>query len=973
MESVALTDTNGLYGLIFFLRIAAETGIRPIIGTEIVTEDERAVLLVKDRGGYHNLCKIITQRHCEKDFSLSDSLAEKGDGLVVLSDTISLLERLNGKAEIYGEVMTGRCYRPVVEFASGNGIPLVATSGAYFLESGDYQLHRLLRAIDLNTKLSRLMPGATAPPEAWLMPQEKISEHFPHIPDAIANTEKIREMCRFRGDLGSFISPGAHGTDRGKAMKILRRKCESGARQRYGTITREIRSRLEYELKIIEEKGFADMFLVVDDIVKRTPICCGRGSAAASIVSYCLGITHVDPIKNNLYFERFLNPERRDPPDIDLDFAWDERDRVLNYIFKKYGGDRSAMVANHTGFRPRSAVREVAKVYGMPERDIKRATDRLAHLWRWRDESIEDIVANHPMFAGFDLQHPWPEILRWATRLQDIVRHISVHCGGVVIVPDCISRYVPVEKAPKGVPILQWEKDQTEDSGLAKIDLLGNRSLAVIRDTLSAIRRNSGRIIDYERFDPIDDPETQRMIASGDTMGVFYIESPAMRQLQKKTRRGDYEHLVIHSSIIRPAANNFINEYVRRLRGMPYRPIHPILDKVLKETYGIMVYQEDVTKIAIAMAGFSARDGDGLRKTLSKKRSARQLSTYREMFFSGARNRGVEDNVIERVWEMILSFGGYSFCKPHSASYALVSFKSAYLRAHYPAEFMAAVMSNQGGYYTTFAYISEARRMGLRVLPPDINESERKYIGKGREIRMGLMQLKGLRGEALDLIIEERNSGPYVSFENFLQRTDLDPSDLRILIKAGCFDSISGGRTRAQLLWQIEATRSQDNCSSQMWLDLYDSDTVRLPNLGNYDLHRMIINEVEVFGFPLSVHPLDLYGNILKKIELIPACHIHEYVGKRICVAGWWITNKLVYTKNDKPMAFISFEDQTSLYETILFPDIFKRYCSRFTPVRPYILKGMVVDDMGAVSLRVEEMVIIGKSKSSAAKRRILY
>jgi error-prone DNA polymerase len=305
-------------------------------------------------------------------------------------------------------------------------------------------------------------------------------------------------------------------------------------------------------------------------------------------------------------------------------------------------------------------------------------------------------VSHDPVYKDLELKQPWQEILSLATKLDGYPRNMSVHCGGVVIAPDRIDRHVPVEPAPKGVRIIQWEKDQAEDAGLVKIDLLGNRSLAVIRDALAAVKENYGVAIDYAAWDPTEDPETQEIIRRGETVGVFYVESPAMRQLQQKCGRGDFDHLVIHSSIIRPAANKYIREYVRRLRGGAYQPLHPIMDEVLGETYGIMVYQEDVSRIAMAMAGFSAVDADLLRKILSKKRAGKKLEDYREMFYAGALARGVSRPVVDEVWEMVLSFAGYSFCKPHSASYALVSYKSAWLRAHYPAEFLAAVLSNQG-------------------------------------------------------------------------------------------------------------------------------------------------------------------------------------------------------------------------------------------------------------------------------------
>jgi len=959
MDTVAVTETNGLYGLIFFQQIAEETGVRPVFGAEIVTAEERAVLLVRTGEGYANLCRMLTLRHTADEFVLSAELI-KSNGLVILSDSLSILNAMKNRPHVYAELIGGRNWRPILAFAREHDIPPAATNAMHFLDPADYALHRLMRAIDLNAKLSRLSENEVAPSSAWLKDPSQMRDTFPNLPEALENTIRIAEMCRWQHPCQSTLDAGFEDLDSGGVMDALRKKCNQGAIRRYGSITPEVQKRLDHELQIIGDKGFGSVFLMVEDIVRQSPRTCGRGSAAASIVSYTLGITHVDPLRHNLFFERFLNPGRKDPPDIDVDFAWDERDDILEYIFQKYGSGRSAMVANHVGFRLRAAVREVAKVYGLPEGEIKLVTDRLSHLWSWGTASIEEVIASHPLFKGMTLNPPWPEILRQAGRLQGAFRYLSVHCGGVVIVPDSLSNHVPVENAPKGVRIVQWEKDQTEDSGLIKIDVLGNRSLAVIRDALAAIRKHTGEIIQYPDLNPIDDPETQDLIRKGDTLGVFYVESPATRQLQKKAGTGDYEHLVIHSSIIRPAANTYINAYVRRLHGEPWEPLHPILGDILKETYGIMVYQEDVTRVAMALAGFSAEEGDGLRKSLSKKRGGQKLQAYRERFEAGAQSKGVDLETIHKIWEMILSFSGYSFCKPHSASYALVSFKSAWLRRHYPAEFMAAVISNRGGYYSTFAYLTESRRMGLTILPPDINWSDGPYIGRGRSIRIGLMQLKGLKSSALDAVLRNREmNGPYRSLDDLQRRIAIDPSDLRILIKAGCFDRVSQGRSRAELLWQVMAGRRPKKESVQTSLDLFQEEAVRVPELGRYDFRTLLLHEVEVLGFPISVHPLELYREGLRGLDYVPANQMSRHIGKRVAMIGWWVTNKLVYTRTEEPMSFISFEDTTALYETIFFPDAFRRFCRYWTQSRPYILYGTIEDDLGALSLHVTDMAFL--------------
>ncbi|MBN1511753.1 MAG: DNA polymerase III subunit alpha, partial [Phycisphaerae bacterium] len=580
MPAMALTDTNGVYGLVWFLQYAAERGLRPIVGSELRTETERAVLLARNRQGYETLCRIISRRLSETDFCLGATLMEAREHLVVLSDRVPLLRALgrgNGTSQIYVELNDPEVEPALMDFSRRSGIPPVATNDVYFVDPSDFPLHRLLRAIDLNTSLSRIPPEEVAAGDRWLKPEPDMARRYPHLKRALENTERIAAECSADMDIGNLVFPSYTPPEGMDAFEYLREECYRGAEWRYGELSDSVLKRLKHELAIIRDKGFATYFLVVRDIVRQSDRTCGRGSAAASLVSYCLGITHVEPITHNLFFERFLNEGRTDPPDIDVDFPWDERDRVFDYVFEKYGASRAAMISNHVGFGARAAVREVAKVYGLPEQEIKAVTERMGYFWRV--SRLEDSLKNHPVYEDMDLKPPWPEIVRLAMKLEGYPRHVSVHCGGIVVVPDRIDRYVPVEPAPKGVPVVQWEKDQAEDAGLIKIDLLGNRSLAVIRDALAAIRENYGTDIDYERWDPTGDAKTQDCMRRGDTMGVFYVESPSMRQLQKKCGTGDFDHLVIHSSIIRPAANRYIREYVRRLRGGEYRSLHAILDE----------------------------------------------------------------------------------------------------------------------------------------------------------------------------------------------------------------------------------------------------------------------------------------------------------------------------------------------------------------------------------------------------------
>lgn len=961
MGAMALTDINGVYGLVWFLQYAADRGLKPVVGAEVRTETERATLLARNRNGYETLCRIISRRQLDHGFCLSRALLAEREDLIVLSDQIPLLTSLgrqNGASGLYVELNDPRREAALRQYSRAAGIPPVATNDVYFADAADFPLHRLLRAIDRNTSLSRIPPEELVREDQWLKPEDLMARRYPHLPQAMENTARIAEECAGTLAIGTRVFPAIDLPDGADAFDYLREECYRGAERRYGELADSVLKRLEHELRIIEDKGFASYFLIVRDIVRQSARTCGRGSAAASLVAYCLGITHVEPITHNLFFERFLNEGRTDPPDIDIDFPWDERDGVFDYVFQKYGTERAAMISNHVGFRARAAVREVAKVYGLPEQEIGAVTRRMGYYWDLN--YLEETVARHPVYKDMELKDPWPEILRLAVRLDGYPRHLSVHCGGIVVVPDRVDRYVPVERAPKGVPIIQWEKDQAEDAGLIKIDLLGNRSLAVIRDALAAVRENYHVDIDYEQWDPTADARTQDYMRRGDTLGVFYVESPAMRQLQQKCRTGDFDHLVIHSSIIRPAANKYIREYVRRLRSGRWQPLHPVLDEVLHETYGIMVYQEDVSRIAMAMAGFSASDADLLRKILSRKRAAQTLEDYRQKFHAGCRARGIPRNVVDEVWEMIMSFSGYSFCKPHSASYALVSYKSCYLRAHYPAEFMAAVLSNQGGYYSAFAYVSEARRMGLRVLLPDVNESGRAYRGKDGTVRVGLMQLKGLRESALQAILQARAQGPFRSFDDFLGRVPIDAADVKVLVKSGAVDSIASGATRPEMIWRALAWHETRAARRPIMRSLFqDMPSVAPPQVPQYSPRTILEHELETLDFLISRHPLALYAPALAKLPHVRGADLSRHAGRRVTTVGWWVTGKLVTTKTDAPMEFISFEDTSALYETVFFPQAYARFCHMLNRSRPYVLSGVVQEEFGVVTLAVDAVRLL--------------
>lgn len=937
-ESLALTDHNNLYALPEFLRWCKEYRLTPIIAAELVTSGGEALLYAEGNRGFSNLCRVISEYHCRKDFSLVSSVSAGPDGIHAVCDALPLIDSLKSVLPVYY-----RMRRPKIPPLSvrKEDIPCIIAPAMVFSSDTDFQVHRLLRAIDNNTTLSRLTEADVFHPDALFMPRKKLFDRFEVFDYAIEATEKFCKTICSRKEFGASLMPGfSCGIS---SAEYLRSKAFEGALRRYGELSDAVVTRLNYELDLIEKKGFSDYFLVVDDIVRQSPRTCGRGSGAASIVAFSLGITNVDPIRYNLMFERFLNPGRVDPPDIDVDFAWDERDGVLDYVFDKYGNGHAAMVATHLTCGARMAIREVARIYGLTEEEIGRVTGKIPYFVDLGEyaQSIMEVLKQWPAMKGVVLDPPWPEILEKAGKIIGMPRGIGTHCGGVVITTAPINTVAPIQYSAKGYPIIQWEKDGAEEMGLVKIDLLGNRSLAVIRDAIANIKAE-GIAFDEHNWDSQSDASTIELFSKGESMGVFYVESPAMRLLQRKSGTGDFDHLVIHSSIIRPAANKYIREYLKRLHGEPWTALHPKLNETLSETFGIMVYQEDVSKVAMALADFSVEDADMLRKIMSKKTKTARFEDYRKMFFNGAIKKGVAEPVVKEIWQMMLSFSGYSFCKPHSASYVQVSFQSGYLKAHFGASFMAAVLSNYGGYYSTQAYISEAMRMGISIVPPDINKSDYRYYSSKNSIIVGFCQIKGLSRSAQEQIVQERSKGgPFCSMDDFLSRSGVSESDAEKLILAGACDCFASGFARPQLFWQMRRF-------------FRSSASESVPQLKALSPSQFLQYQYKTLGFLTVCHPITLV-KFPRKIS-IKAKDIDKWVGKRVTIAGWCVTAKTVSTKLGTTMEFVTFEDETGLIETVFFPQVYSRYAAMLQYHAAFVISGMVSREFGVAILEVERL-----------------
>ncbi len=951
IRKVAITDRDNLLGYPVYRQAAKERGMDCICACLLTEKEGNLFAFVQNQSGYELLCQLISKRNLDPYFSYLPSLQENSAGLSLATTSGSILNRLaTGHADLYGAITPDSLGG--ITTARTLNLPLLALDGAFLLGEEQRETHKVLRAIALHKSMGSLSEGDYIPKGGVLQDEEAWHQAFAPWPEAMANMEHLLPYDPFSTTL---IFPTYPVTTHGSAEDELKERVYQGAEKRYGEVNDAIMERIEYELGIINEKGFAPYFLVMHDIIQMSSRTCGRGSGAASIVSYSLFITNVDPIAHHLYFERFLSPSRQDPPDIDVDFAWDERDGVFAAVFARFGFDHCARVANHNRFRLRSALRETARCYGLSDNEITKAIETL-------------------FFKGSDalLDPLWKTIVRIASSLDKLPKEVSMHCGGLVITPKPVTSYAPILRSADGYPLLSWEKEGTEEAGFVKIDLLGNRSLALIRDTLQNLQEE-GIFLDERTWRPCDDIRTQEALARGDSMGVFYIESPAMRQLQKKTGKGDFAHIVIHSSIIRPAANKYINEYVKRLKGKPWEPLHPRLAYILDETYGILCYQEDVSKTAVALAGFSQADADQLRKIIAKKAGETRLKAFREQFFSGCQKNGVAFSVSEQIWQMMLSFDGYSFCKPHSASYAMVSFQSAYLRVHHPAHFIAAVLSNQGGYYRPQAYISEARRMGLTLAGPDINRSRIAYWAEGTTLVIGFMAISELSHTAMNRIIEERRrEGRFVSLQEASRRLSLEKEDLVALVASGAFDSLAPASRRSDQLRTLLTTKRIRRSYEQA--DLFSRDVAesnpqappvfRTHPVSEAELHQ----EFSSLGFLRDYHPLVLYTHLLEKVPRIKAIEIPSNVERYVNLVGYQITQKQVLTKSGESMSFVSFEDETALYETVIFPDLYQRFYPLLSGQWPLLVFGLVKNDEGALIIEVQNLRKLSPSQFSEGK-----
>jgi DNA-directed DNA polymerase III PolC len=808
----------------------------------------------------------------------------------------------------------------------------------------DFNIHRLLRSIANNTLLSKLPEHHQALKEEYMQPEEELLKQFDSFPELVQNSKQLLDQCSIECTRGEDKNKKFLRKSPEADIQYLRDETAKGFTQRYGDNPVVWKKHIEKELNIIANKGFISYYLIAYDLIqfaKRKGFdFVGRGSGANSTVAYCLGITNVDPIELDLYFERFLNEERVTPPDFDIDFSWDNRDEIYQYLFDRYEYDHVCLLGTHVTYQSKSIIRELGKVFGLPK------------------DEIDDLVDNRKLEV--DRDHIGKMIFNYASHIiaKELPANISIHAGGVLITDKPIYAYTATEFPPKSLPVSHFEMHAAEDFGIYKFDILSQRGLGHIKETVKHVKRNQGIDVDVHQFKEFKkDEKIKELLRHSKAMGCFYVESPAMRMLLEKLKCDDYLTLVAASSIIRPgvASSGMMKAYIERFhqhkKGIAYESIHPEMDRLMADTFGVMVYQEDVIKVAHHFGKLTLTQADVLRRGMSGKyRSREEFQRVKDQFFENCKAL-YDQKITDRVWYEIESFAGYSFAKGHSASYAVESYQSLFLKAHYPLEFMVGVINNFGGFYKTEFYFHEARMNGAHIEAPCVNQSEYLTTIYGREIFIGFIHLKSLETKvARQIEAERKQNGNYKSLDNFLRRIDLGLEQVRILIRIGAFRFVN--KTKQQLLWEAMLYFSNTKNRNKTTVDLFDTEPKEypLPKLQRNEIEDAF-DEIELLGFPLC-NPFKLIENPERGIL---ATQLHKNLNKQVHIIGYCVTTKPTSTRSGEPMGFGTFNDREgNVFDTVHFPNVTKQYPFRGRGF--YEIKGKVTEDFGVHTIEVSWM-----------------
>ena len=1045
MESLAITDHGNMFGAVGFYSQAIKAGIKPIIGCEAyIAPGSRKdkspspdgqpnayhlVLLVMDETGYRNLSRLVTLGNLEGFYYHPridmETLREYNAGLIALSGCLKghvpyflkigrvedarrharQLASIFDHDRFYLEVMANKMpeqiavNRSLKELAQELSLPVVATNDCHYLDKEDAEAHDILLCIQTGKSVDDPNRLRFSNNEFYFKSEAEMAVDLDEFPEALDNTLNVAKRCHYEMEFAQYKYPVFQVSGSLSLEEKLEKDVREGLERRLarkeaveGSLSSELKEeyedRLTYELKTIKEMGFAGYFLIVADFIDYArksgiPVGPGRGSAAGSLTAYALRITDIDPIKYGLLFERFLNPGRISMPDIDIDFCIKNRDRVIDYVSEKYGRENVSQIITFGTMKARAVIRDVGRSLNMSYAEA----DRIAKLIPeginvTLDEAIEAEPQLKAMEEGTDDER---RLLRISRSLEGLTRHASTHASGIVISDRPLVEYLPLFRGPNGEVMTQYTMDQVAQLGLIKFDFLGLKTLTVIQDTVDLIKETTGHLVDLDEIKMGDD-ETFRLTSEGKTTGVFQLESSGMKELLRNLKPGVFEDVVASVALYRPGplGSNMVDDFIKRKHGeIKITFPLPQLEEILTETYGVIVYQEQVMRIAQVLANYTLSEADLLRKAISKKQP-KEMARQRERFLAGTAQNSIDSHKARHVFELIEKFGGYGFNKSHSVAYAMIAYQTAYLKAHYPVQFMAALLTeDMGSQDKTIKNIAECKEMGIPILPPDINESQVDFAVVGDSIRFGLAAVKNVGIKAVEAIVDERErNGPFTSLTEFCRRVDKSKVNKRVLeglIQCGAFDFTGVFRSRlfASLSGVLAFGGISEDPNQLNMFDLFPSKeeerTFEPQDIDEWEDDEKLRREKESLGFYITGHPLDRFTDVIKQLAITTTLDLGAIKDKSVVRLAVLINSmRIKRTKRGEKMAVINVEDKSGFTEVVVFPDVFAKCASLLNDDRPLLITGEVEAGDNLVKIRAQDIVALETVKQKSIKSIVI-
>lgn len=1037
MPALSITDHGNMFGVIEFYQKAIKAGIKPLIGCEIYvaqgsmhnkssgsnTVNHHLTLLASDDEGYRNLIKIVTKAHLEgfyyKPRVDKEVLADLSGGLVALSGCLKgeipqlilggNMEGALRAAQDYKDIFDGgrfflemqdngideqrKVNKDICKLAAKVEIPLVATNDCHYLDRKDSTTHEILLCIQTGKTIDDESRMRLSTDQFYFRSPEEMEEIFRDFPEAISNTLRISEMCNVKLDFDHVLLPHYQPPEDYSLASYMEHLAGEGLEKKLADVPAEkhhlYNERLTYELEIIEKMNFPGYFLIVWDFIKRAremgiPVGPGRGSAAGSLAAYALDITTIDPLVHGLIFERFLNPGRISMPDIDVDLSMDRRDEVIDYVRNKYGNDRVAQIITFGTLQAKGVIRDVGRVLNMPYAEV----DRIAKLVpNTLNIKLDEAIKAEPRFRELmENDEQIARLIEIARGLEGLCRHASTHAAGVVISKNLLTEHVPLYHGTKNEIMTQYSMENVQKIGLVKFDFLGLRTLTVIHQAVRTINE-SGLGEDKPSLDidkvPLDDPKTYELLCSGATTGIFQLESSGMKDLIIKLKPEKFGDIVALLALYRPGpiGSGMVDDFIKRKHGrVSIKYPHPALEDILMETYGVILYQEQVMKIASDLAGFSLSDADLLRRAMGKKKSE-EMTKQREKFVTGATSRGTKKKVAEDIFDLMLHFAGYGFNKSHSTAYAIIAYQTAYLKAHYPLEFMAALMTSESENTDKIVkYINECREMGIDIVPPDINSSSLSFTVHDGRIRFGLAAVKNVGVAAIESVLKARDRvGRFSSLLQFCREVDSRKVNKRViegLIKAGAFDFTKC--RRAQLLAGLDHAiehsqqiqRDRQVGQGNIFESLEVPEDEPLPDVEELPEHKLLAFEKEALGFYITGHPLARYEEKVRLYSTADTESLSNLKDSTAVTIGGMIANlNIKKTKRGDSMAIAWLEDVSGSVEVVIFPKAYSRSMMALECEEPVLVVGKVNQSESAPKIHADEIIPLGEAPERIVKK----